>query len=86
MRSNSIMAHNVNLYITNWQWTGSNVSTPQATVDLELHWFDNDNQPQNWSGTATFPNDLQLVPVAWVKEALEDLLVRAARKRLGIGE
>lgn len=77
---------NVNLFLTNWQWTGSDVPCPQATVDLELHWTDENGDAQTWSGTATFPNDLQLVPVEWVKEEVEDLLVRAARKRLGIDE
>ena len=75
---------NVNLFVSNWQWTGSTVPTPQATVDLELHWTDEAGQAQQWQGVATFPNDLQLVPVAWVQEAMEDLLIRAARKRLGI--
>lgn len=77
---------NVNVYIQNWQWTGNNVPTPQATVDLEIHWTDENGQARQWSGVATFPNDLQLVPVAWIKEGLEDLLLRAARKRLGIDE
>lgn len=74
----------VNLFITNWQWTGSNVQAPQATVDLEFHWTDNNGDAQQWSGQATFPNDLQLVPVAWVREAMEDLLIRVTRERLGI--
>lgn len=77
-------ARNVNLFITNWQWTGSNIKTPQAGVDLEIHWIDGDSNPREWSGVATFPNDLQLVPVAWVKEAIEELLVRVARHQLGI--
>lgn len=80
------MARNVNLYISNWQWTGNSVQTPQATVDLELYWLDENDVLQNWSGTATFPNDLQLVPVAWVRQELEDLLIRAVRKQLGIDE
>lgn len=80
------MARNVNLFVRNWQWTGSNVQTPQATADVELHWTANDGSAQVWSGTVTFPNDLQLVPVAWVKEELTDLIVRAARKRLGIDD
>lgn len=80
------MARNVNLFTRNWQWTGATVPTPQATVDLALYWTDDDGNAHQWDGTATFPNDLQLVPVPWVKEMLEELLVRAARKRLGIDE
>ena len=77
---------NINAWIANWQWTGSDVPTPQATVDIRLEWIGGDDLPHEWEGTATFPNDLQLVPVAWVRDALEDLIVRAARKRLGIDE
>ena len=74
----------VNNFITNWQWTGSSVQTPQATVDLELQWTNEDGSPGQWAGIATFPNDLQLVPVAWIREELEDLLIRVARHQLGI--
>lgn len=74
-----------NLWTTNWQWTGSNVLTPQATVDVRLEWED-DTGPHEWSGTLTFPNDLQVVPVAWLKEELEDLIIKAARIQLGIDE
>lgn len=78
------MARNVNVFLTNWHWTGQSVLTPQATVDLEIQWVDEEGSDQQWSGTATFPNDLRLVPVAWLKEKLEELLLEAARKRLGV--
>jgi hypothetical protein len=70
--------------LENWQWTGSDVLTPQATVDASIEWIDDNGDPQTWSGTITFPDDLQLLPVAWVREALEDLLMRALRKRIGV--
>ena len=76
----------VNLYLSNWHWTGSNVQVPQAQVDVEIHWTDADGQGHQWSGTATFPNDLQDVPVEWLKEVLEDLMIRAARKKLGVDD
>lgn len=82
----SYMAHGVNLWITNWQWTGSTVPCPQATVDIDKIEWDNESGHHTWSGTATFPNDLQDVPVAWLKEELEDLILRVLRKRLGIDE
>jgi hypothetical protein len=77
---------NVNQFITNWQWTGQDVPTPQATVDITLEWMDENGQAQNWSGTATFPNDLQFLPVAWVRDAMEDLMIRAVRKQLDIDD
>jgi len=60
------------------------VPVPQAQVDLKLKWVDADGAEREWEGTATFPNDLQLVPVAWVREMLEDLMLRAVRKQLGV--
>ncbi|MCK4958411.1 MAG: hypothetical protein KAT00_03405 [Planctomycetes bacterium] len=76
------MARNVNQWITNWRWTGDNVPTPQAEVDVHIEWIADDGESHEWEGTVTFPNDLQLVPVAWVCEVLEELVVRALRKRL----
>lgn len=78
------MGRNVSIWMTNWHWTGKDVKTPQAEMDVRLEWTDEDRLPQEWEGTATFPNDLQDVPVAWLKEELEDLIIRVARKRLGI--
>lgn len=78
------MAHSVNVYETNWRWTGTNVQVPQAKVDLTIQWKDENGDPHEWTGEATFPNDLQDVPIEWLKDALEELMLRAARKRLGI--
>lgn len=78
------MARNVNVWVTNWHWTGSDVPVPQAEVDLKLEWVDEDGAEHEWESTVTFPNDLQLVPVAWLKDELEDLILRVARKRLGV--
>lgn len=80
------MAGSVNIWMADWRWTGKNVRTPEAEVDIRLEWTGADGLPREWEGTATFPDDLQLVPVAWVKEELEDLIIRAARKRLGIDD
>ena len=79
------MAHGVNLRITNWQWTGSDILTPQATVDISIEW-DDEAGHHNWSGVGTFPNDLQDVPTSWLKEELEDLIIRALRKKLGVDD
>ncbi len=78
------MAKNINLWIDNWRWTGTDVPTPQARVDVRLEWTGDDGGAREWEGILTFPNDLQDVPVAWVKESLTDLMIRAARARLGI--
>jgi len=80
------MGRNVNIYLTDWHWTGTDVPTPQAQVNLEINWIGDDDMLHEWSGMLTFPNDLQLVPVVWVREAIEDLMLRAARVQLGIDE
>lgn len=78
------MARNVNTWLTNWQATGQSPATPQYTVDLTIEWVDDVGQPQSWSRTVTFPNDLADVPMAWLKKELLDLMYRCARKKLGI--
>ncbi len=80
------MARSVNINILNWRSTGKKVSVDQYETDITLSWVDDNGQQQTWSGTAQFPNDLALVSAAWLKEVLIELLMRAARKRLGIGE
>ena len=78
------MARSVNVFETNWRWTGTNVQVPQAKVDITLQWIDDAGDPHEWTGEATFPNDLQDVPVAWVKDALERIMMAAARRKLGV--
>lgn len=43
-----------------------------AQVDVKIEWTDEEGLPREWTGTATFPNDLQLVPVAWVRGEIDD--------------
>ena len=77
---------NVNVWLTNWHATGANVPVPQYKVDLTIEWNDKAGVPHSWTGAATFPNDLQLVPQAWLKDVLEELVLRVARKRLGVDD
>jgi len=78
------MSDNVNVYITNWKKTDEIVQVNKWTANLTVQWQDNSNQPREWTGLITFPNDLILVPSEWLKEELCDLLLKVARKRLGI--
>lgn len=77
------MPQNVNQWLANWRWTGSDIATPQAQVDFSISWKEQ-GEDHSWSGTLTFPNDFQLMSTAWLKRKLEDLIVEAARLRLGI--
>ena len=76
----------MNVWVKNWHATGQTVPVPQYTVDVALEWVDSDGNPHSWTGTPTFPNDLKDVPAAWLKDMLMELLLRAARKKLGVDE
>jgi len=77
------MAHNVNVFFSNWTNTGQKVPVDKWTADFTIQWID-DTGPREWTGVITFPNDLAQVPASWLKQELLDLVMRAARKRLGI--
>lgn len=77
---------NVNVWISNWHDTGKKAQVSQYEVELTIEWNDRAGVPHSWTGTAVFPNDLQLVPIAWLKDLLEELLLRCARKRLGVDD
>lgn len=78
------MARNINVWLTNWHWTGRDVPTPQAEVDIHIEWINEAGEPREHTETVRFPNILQDVPVKWVKEELTDLIYRAVRKKLNI--
>lgn len=76
------MAREVNLYTSNWKKTGVNVSVPQYSVDVTFNWVDNDGEAHTRSETLKFPNFLQNVGAADLKEWLTELMLREARERL----
>ena len=80
----SIGTRSVNVWLENWRATGSQVRVDQYELDVRLEWTKTDGSDGSWEGVVTFPNDLALVPTAWLKEELTDLLLRAARHRLSV--
>jgi hypothetical protein len=78
------MAREVNVCLTNWRAAGISVPTPQYKVELRMDWLTDDGAPKTRTVTVTFPNDLQLMSVSWLKDELKDLLIRAARKRFDV--
>lgn len=78
------MARNVNVRMTNWTDLGTTVPFPRYDVDIYVEWIDDEGDLHSWEGTARIPNDLELVPMAWLREELKDLILRATRKRLGV--
>jgi len=80
------MGRNVNVYFEGWNWTGQDVLTPQAELDMRILWTDSDGVKHEHEETMRFPNILADVPLSWVKEALEDLMLRAVRKKVGVDD
>ena len=79
------MASNVNVTITGWHATGSSVPVPQYGVTIGVEWVDAAGVPHVRAPEEyLFPNILADVPVAWLKEELEDLILRVVRKKLGV--
>lgn len=75
---------NVNVYTTNWQYTGANVSMAQASFDVSINWIDENGQEQSWADTVVWPNDLAFLSVAQRKAIVEEITYRVLRVRLGI--
>lgn len=75
---------NINVYTSNWRYTGSTVRIDQAAFDLEIHWTDASGAPRTWSGVVTWPNDFAFLSTAQRKAVIEELTLRIARVRLGI--
>ena len=73
-----------NLYTGSWRATGKNISVPQYSVDVTIQWTDKLGLPQERTERLLFPNFLQRVGAADLKEWLTDLMISEARQRLEI--
>ena len=73
---------NINLYTTNWNKTGTNVSIPQYSLNVKVIWSGNDGVMHEGERTALFPNVLLNLPVEYVKEKITDMLVDYAIQEL----
>jgi len=76
------MAREINLFTSNWKATGKNISVPQYSVDVTINWTADDGGSHTASETLRFPNFLQNVGAADLKEWLTELMTREARQRL----
>lgn len=75
------MAKDINIYTSNWKATGTNVNVPQYSVNVTLNWTDNAGIAHTRSETLKFPNFLQNVGAADLKEWLTELMLREAKER-----
>ena len=80
------MAHNVNVYITNWTDTGQTVSVDRWSVDITVQWTDDSGTDHENSDTYYFPNALSGVPLSRLREYMQEIILREARIQLGVDE
>lgn len=73
-----------NIYTSNWRATGKNISVPQYSVNVTINWTDKLGVEQTRSETILFPNFLQTVGAADLKDWPTELMIREARQRLEI--
>lgn len=75
---------NVNVFISNWNDDGVTVPVPRYSVDITIHWTDEDGQERQHSDTYRFPNALAGVPLKRLRRYMEALILSEARIQLGI--
>ena len=78
------MARSISVWFEGWNWTGQDVKTPQAELAIRIEWTDNTGGKHEHEETVRFPNILADVPVAWLKEEMQELMLRALRKKAGV--
>lgn len=77
---------NVNVFITNWKDDSVTVPVPRYSVDIEVHWTDENEEQRQHSDTYRFPNALAGVPLRRLRRYMEEIILREARLQLGIDE
>jgi predicted thioesterase len=84
------MATNVNMWLSGWKATGQNVSTPQYEQTVRIDWTDKDGVARTKTATVRFPNILATLVSAglgeWVAHKVNDMLLEAGRKYLGVDD
>lgn len=78
------MARSVNVLISNYSATGSNVTMPQVSMDVTVNWVDDTGTPHTNTQAVLFPNVLAQVPAGQRDDVLRDLLLKLLRLKLGI--
>ena len=73
---------NINLFTTNWHATGTNVSVPQYSMEVRVLWIDSEGVEHEGTRTVLFPNVLNNLPPAHVKEKIEEMLIDYAIQEL----
>jgi len=76
----------VNVYTSNWQATGVNVSVPQYMLTVRFQWIDQAGASHEGTRTVLFPNVLAQLPAVYVAERMTEMLLAYARQALGVDE
>ena len=86
------MAHNVNVWTTEWKKTGANISFPQYSMKVRMQWRDNAGTAHNETRTVLFPDILLTIAGQgttareWVENELAEMILKAGRKILAVDE
>lgn len=78
------MAREVNVFTGGWKATGNNVQVPQYETTIRFQWTRNNGTTGNQERTVRFPNALNGIPAARLKEYIEAILLNEARILAGV--
>lgn len=80
------MARQVNIWTGGWRATGNNVQVPQYETTIRFQWTRNDGTARDEERTVRFPNVLNGIPAARLKEYIEHILLAEARILAGVDD
>lgn len=80
-------ARNVDqILIQHWQKTGPTPPVPQWSVDITVRWTDLAGGKHEHMGTYLFPNEMADMPMAVVRQFMEQIIIAKVRVTLGIDD
>ena len=80
------MAREVNVWLSGWRATGTNVPVPQYELTIRADWATNAGVSKTDTRTVRFPNVLAGIPAERLREYVEAILLREARILAGVDE
>ena len=78
------MPSNINIMIGSFTATGETRNVPQYKIPIGLQWTGDDGEVHEHQQIVTFPDNLALLPQAWVAQAFNVIAVEGLRKYLGL--
>ena len=78
------MPSNVNINVGSFTPTGQTRNVPQYTIPVTVQWIGDDGEQREATQIVTFPDNLSLLPQAWVAQAFKVIAVEGLRKFYGL--